>query len=53
MKNYNNLTKEEKHVVNEYKSWVRSDAPIACKLTFALQFQKRAFSLNIQHLLGV
>ena len=51
MKEFNNTTDNEKHVLREHQSWLNSDAPSEVKLAFVKQLEQRAIEMNIQHLL--
>lgn len=51
LKSYNNLTDVEKHIIREYETWAKSDAPIPTKIKMLDQWRKRAIDKNIEHLL--
>jgi len=50
-KQYNNCNDVEKHIIHEYETWCKSEAPLQLKIKIATMWMERAIELNISHLL--
>jgi len=44
---YSSLSEEEKRVYKEYKTWAKSDAPIACRLAMMNIWRQRLEEMGV------
>ena len=51
MKHYSDCNDTEKYIINEYASWIKSNAPLNYKIAMAQKYRLRANDLGISHLL--
>jgi hypothetical protein len=50
-KAFNNCDETEKHIIREYESWCKCDAPINYKMLMIQQWMHRAKDAGIYHLI--